>query len=75
MAQTKRAQGNTTDVKKLTDHSFYKVLKLNGNTLTLPAKDNKEYTTVVNADIPIFREDAVVAPSSIQVGEYFRCSP
>lgn len=74
-SQTKPAQANTMDVTKLTDHSFYKVTKVNGNTLTLQAKDNKEYTTVVNADLPIWRGDAVVAASSIQVGEYFRCSP
>lgn len=73
--QNNPAQVDTTDVTKLTDPSFYKVIKVNGNTLTLQAKDNKEYTTVVNANIPIWKGDAVVAASSVQVGEYFRCSP
>ncbi|MDE6568002.1 MAG: hypothetical protein K2K70_09780 [Lachnospiraceae bacterium] len=73
--QKNPAQVNTTDVTKMTDPSFYKVTKVNGNLLTLLSKDNKEYTTTLKSDIPIFREDAVATAASIQVGEYFRCCP
>lgn len=77
---TKKAAANnkagTTDVTKLNDVYFYKVTKVSGNTLTLQAtRDNKTYTTVVKSDLPIWRDDAVIQASSIQVGEYFRCCP
>lgn len=65
----------TTDVTKLNDIYFYKVTKVTGNTLTLQSSDNKTYTTVVKPDLPIWKDDAVVTVSAIQVGEYFRCCP
>lgn len=66
---------NITDMTKLTSESFYKVTKVSGNNITVVSEDNKEYTTTAKSDIPIWRKDAVVQPSAIQPGEYFRCCP
>lgn len=66
---------NITDMTLLTDVTFYKVTNVNGNNITVLSADNKEYTTTVKEDIPIMKDDAVITASSINAGEYFRCSP
>lgn len=66
---------STTDMTKLTSDNFYKVTKVNGKEITIVSSDNKEYTTMMKSDIPVWREDEILTDTStIQTGEYFKCT-
>lgn len=66
---------SSTDMTKLTSENFYKVTKVSGKDITVVSSDNKEYTTTMKSDIPVWREDAILTDASaIQAGEYFKCT-
>lgn len=74
-ASTNENSQTVTDMTKLTNSSFYKVTKVDGDDITVVCMaDNKEYTTKLRSDIPVWRENNVVGKASeIQAGEYFKC--
>ncbi len=71
----KVVSANTTDMTQLTSENFYKVTKVSGKDITVVSSDNKEYTTTMRADIPVWRDNAILTDASaIQAGEYFKCT-